>query len=677
VKELKHHLYILLLIVFPATLFSQSDRVIVTVAKADVYAEPSSYSYRIDTVTRGTVLALFQKTKVNDSWYYVRFQSQRYGGPAMGFVKDTDVEPYAGETKEAAPPPLPQAEKKPPRETKEKPVPEKKQVIPVPEKKAEVKPSPITSEEVSIETAPPGHLRLDPALAEAADSFPERLWVRTALGTAPTPIPSYRPVRAPAPQSLLESRVYEVVQPPPPKEEARRPAEKPPVEPPFVKRAQPVRPPAETGPVLSTTAFSDKVTLSKGPDSFEVRLDFSPFSSFRSFEIPDPVRMVVDFQDVEESAGFHRYAVNDLGVTAIRVAMFQDNIARVVFDFRREIPAYQIEQTEGGIKILFWLAETAQPQAVKPETQPIQPPEKEIEPEPEPVISTEEALQATAIPFSSRFTLAEPIYPRRERMFLWIEGETVETMIPRRTIANLPAYYPPTQETFWEVIRTEPVKAEPKPKAKPLDIPPPQAELVTKSPPVEAKEEDTETKDQVIKPPEQIRPPTQAPYTQPQVTLPARLSLGMGYGSSTGGFGGFVQYSVLPNLALHGGVGYYPASLIYSETDWVENQVLYSFGLKYYIPIVSQSVRGYLNIQYGGFTVEAVQVIEGIWEYEFIYRNEQRALFGPQALLGGEFHLGPLKLNAAVGAAYALTDWEWLPQDFYFTFDLGFLFYLK
>ncbi len=645
-KELKHHLYILLLIVFPATLFSQPDQVIVTVAKADVYAEPSTYSYRIDTVTRGTVLALFQKTKVNDSWYYVRFHSQRYGGPAMGFVKDTDVEPYAGETKEAAPPP-------------------------------------ITTEEVSMETVLTGHLRLDPALAEAADSFPERSWVRTELGTAPTPIPSYRFIQAPAPHSLLESRVYEVVQPPPPKpapppkEEARRPADKPPAEPPFVKRAQPVRPPAEPGPVLSTSAFSDQVTLSKGPDSFEVRLAFSPFSSFRSFEIPDPVRMVVDFQDVEESAGFHRYAVNDLGVTAIRVAMFQDNIARVVFDFRREIPAYQIEQTEGGIKILFWLAETAQPPAVKPETQPIQPPEKEIEPEPEPVISTEEVLQATAIPFSSRFTLAEPIYPRRERLFLWIEGETVETMIPRRTIANLPAYYPPTQEAYWEVIRTEPVKAQPKPKAKLLDIPPPQAELVTKSPPVEAKEEDTETKDQVIKPPEQIKPPTQAPYTQPQVTLPARLSLGLGYGSSTGGFGGFVQYSVSPNLALHGGVGYYPTSLIYSETDWVENQVLYSFGLKYYIPIVSQSIRGYLNIQYGGFRVEAVQIIEGIWEYEFIYRNEQRALFGPQALLGGEFHLGPLKLNAAVGAAYALTDWEWLPQDFYFTFDLGFLFYLK
>jgi hypothetical protein len=82
-------------------------------------------------------------------------------------------------------------------------------------------------------------------------------------------------------------------------------------------------------------------------------------------------------------------------------------------------------------------------------------------------------------------------------------------------------------------------------------------------------------------------------------------------------------------------------------------------------------------VLYGGFTVEAVQIIEGIWNYEFIYRNEQKALFGPQALLGAEFRLGRLGINAAAGAAYALTDWEWLPQQFYFTFDAGLIFYLK
>ena len=307
-----------------------------------------------------------------------------------------------------------------------------------------------------------------------------------------------------------------------------------------------------------------------------------------------------------------------------------------------------------------------------------------------------EVLGATAIPFSSRFALAETFTPPRDRLFMWAAGETVETPVPLRTIANLPPYYPLTQEALWEVIRTEPVRAAPKPKPVPPKIPPAQAELETatqkesakaKPEPVEIKPTEPqpaaagkakpETKERAGEPPEQIKPPTQAPYTGPQVKLPARLSLGLGYGSSTGGFGGFVQYAISPRLALHGGVGYYPTSLVYSETDWVKNQVLYSLGLKYYVPILSGSVRSYLNIQYGGFTVEAVQIIEGIYEYEFIYRNEQRTLFGPQALLGGEFHLGPLTLNAAGGAAYALTDWEWLPRDLYFTFDLGILFGLK
>jgi hypothetical protein len=109
----------------------------------------------------------------------------------------------------------------------------------------------------------------------------------------------------------------------------------------------------------------------------------------------------------------------------------------------------------------------------------------------------------------------------------------------------------------------------------------------------------------------------------------------------------------------------------------VESTVLYSAGLKYYLPLSADNVRTYLDLQYGGITVEAVQVIEGIWNFEFIYRNEQQALFGPQALVGGEIRLGRFGLNAAAGVAYALTDWEWLPQSLYFTFDAGLLFYLK
>ncbi len=687
-------LFILLAIFLPTTLFPQSDKLIVSVEKADIYAEPSARSYRIDTVNRGAVLNLFQKAKVNDSWYYVRFQSRRYGGPAMGFIKDTAVEPFPGEQKTPEPPPLPLPETKPPPEAKEKTVPEKTPPIesppplvekPVSEKRTEPPEPVIHTEELTADTPIPSGSILDPALA--SDTFRERSWILTKWDAVDTPMPYSRSVQISVPQDILESRIWEVIKPepqpvpeptPPPKKEIAPPVEKPPAKPPKAKEeplAAWTEPPAEPhvkeGLTLAVTEYSDKISLSKGADSFEVRLNYAPYGAYRAFEIPNPNRMVIDFEDVAESAGFFRYRVNDLGIAFIRVAMFQDNIARVVLDFTEEIPAYQIEQIDTGINILFWLAEPVPAPKAETKAEPAPPPKEEAKPEPEVdlVPSTEEALLETATPISIRFSLAEPMYPRRPRLFLWIEGDTVETVISRPSLVNLPAYYPPAQETFWEVVRTEPVKAEPK--AKQLDIPPPQQELET------VKRKETEKTQPASKDVKVEKPPSQTPYSQPQVKLPARLALGLGYGSSSGGFGGFVQYAIRPNLALHGGAGYYPTSLIYSDTDWVENQVLWSLGLKYYVPVVSQTVRAFLNLQYGGFTVEAVQIIEGIWDYEFIYRNEQKSLYGPQALLGGEFHLGPLRLNAAAGAAYALTDWEWLPQNLYFTFDLGILFYLK
>lgn len=449
-------LFILLVIFLPTNLFPQSDKLVVSVDKADIYAEPSARSYRIDTVNRGTVLTLFQKAKVNDSWYYVRFQSRRYGGPAMGFIKDTEVEPFPREQK--TPEPLPLPETKPPPEAKEKTVPEKKppeveketeEEKPVPEKKTEPLEPVIHTEEVAADTRLPTNLILAPS--QARDTYRGRIWILTRRDTAHTPMPYSRSIQIPAPQDLLESRIWEVAQPPAP------------------KRELPIEPPAKKEYALSVIQYSDKISLSKGADFFEVRLDYAPFRAFSSMEIPDPSRMVIDFEDVSESAGFFRYRVNDLGIAAIRVAMFQDNIARVVLDFTEEIPAYQIEQIDTGVKILFWPEDAVPAPKAETKAEPAPPPKEEVDP----VSSTEEALQETATPISSRFSLAEPMYPRRPRLFLWIEGDTVETMISRPSLANLPTYYPPAQETFWKVVRTEPVKAEPK--AKELDIPPPAA----------------------------------------------------------------------------------------------------------------------------------------------------------------------------------------------------------
>jgi len=118
----------------------------------------------------------------------------------------------------------------------------------------------------------------------------------------------------------------------------------------------------------------------------------------------------------------------------------------------------------------------------------------------------------------------------------------------------------------------------------------------------------------------------------------------------------------------------YPTAFIYSDTDWVKNELLYSVGLKYYLPIKSQYLRPYLDVQYGGFVIEAVQVIVGIYDYQYIYQNEQKALYGPSALVGGEVKLGALGLNLAAGVSYAVTQWEWKSQDIYFSFDLSLIY---
>ncbi|NOR15950.1 MAG: hypothetical protein GQ544_09610, partial [Candidatus Aminicenantes bacterium] len=177
--------------------------------------------------------------------------------------------------------------------------------------------------------------------------------------------------------------------------------------------------------------------------------------------------------------------------------------------------------------------------------------------------------------------------------------------------------------------------------------------------------------------PEQVipKPPVAPQVRPPRETGPVTLSLGVG--TSTGGAGGFFQYNTKAGLALHAGIGMYPTSFIYSDTDWVKNEMLYSVGVKYYLPFKSQYLRPYFDVQYGGFTIEAVQIIVGIWEYQYIYKNEQKALYGPTALVGGEVRLGTLGLNLAAGVSYAATAWEWKSQDLYFSFDFSLIYTVK
>ena len=168
---------------------------------------------------------------------------------------------------------------------------------------------------------------------------------------------------------------------------------------------------------------------------------------------------------------------------------------------------------------------------------------------------------------------------------------------------------------------------------------------------------------------------------QPEITrslLPREKSLftfSLGYGPSLGGFGGFVQLNSSGNLSVHWGIGYYPTSMFYPDYDWVKGKALYSVGVKYYLPWRTDQVRPYLDLQYGGISVEAIRVVTGIWYYTYIYEDVQKTLWGPSLLAGIELRIGSFGLNGAVGASYVVTKWEYWDQPLFVTADIGFLLY--
>jgi len=153
--------------------------------------------------------------------------------------------------------------------------------------------------------------------------------------------------------------------------------------------------------------------------------------------------------------------------------------------------------------------------------------------------------------------------------------------------------------------------------------------------------------------------------------------MSLGYGPSGGsGFGGFVQLNTKKGFSFHLGGGLYPTTYFYSAHDWAKNQVLFSAGIKYYLPFETDLIRTYVDLQYGGISVEAIQIVTGIWHYQYIYENIQKTLYGPSLLAGLELRLGNIGLNGAIGLSYNTTEWEYWDRDYFLTADLGLLIYL-
>ena len=363
------------------------------------------------------------------------------------------------------------------------------------------------------------------------------------------------------------------------------------------------------------------------------------------------------------------------------------------------------------------------PEKSAPQTPPEKPrpappkaaPKPEVKLKPGPLAQYEEILILTALPKAKSFK-----FPRREPARREPAWKPLETLRPKEEPKIVVAE---KKESPEKAVNTAPVKpAEPPRQAKKEETPPVQPEA-KKEVPVEKKAEKpaekavkTAPQNKVEKPPQvkKVEPPAvqpetkketaaekktekpreeevsqpagappaaaqTAPFKPPRHAPPSRkpgfITCGLGYGSSFGGAGASLQLNTGLGFSLHAGAGLYPTTLIYSETEWVENKTLFSAGLKYYLPLESTSFYPYIDLQYGGLRIEAAQVVIGIWEYSYIYSQEQKALYGPSLLAGTEIRLGRFGINGALGLSYCLTKWEFLEKKAFLAFDAGLIIY--
>jgi len=331
--------------------------------------------------------------------------------------------------------------------------------------------------------------------------------------------------------------------------------------------------------------------------------------------------------------------------------------------------------------------EVRKPEQTQPAPAPQKPAPPPEKPAPQPPIVEEKKE-------TKRETLAPPKIEETKVIEKQAITESLAlTPLPRLKPIKLPKKEKAWQDVAWQVIspvnaeKKEPAEkvlaqapAEPKPQTPPTQPPSPPVPEVKKAEPEvkkpESKKVATEPKEVEKEKPQVIQPvpPQPARIAEPRGKR-RFLTFGLGYGSSFGGAGGFVQLNTKAGISLHGGVGMYPSEFIYSGTDWVENEVLYSVGVKYYLPFNTRSFAPYIDLQYGGLSVEAAQVVVGIWEYSYILSHEQKVLWGPSFLGGAEIRFGRFGLNGAVGLSYNLTDWQYLEKNIFFTFDAGLVIY--
>lgn len=330
-------------------------------------------------------------------------------------------------------------------------------------------------------------------------------------------------------------------------------------------------------------------------------------------------------------------------------------------------------------------AEPAKPEPQKaaaepPKTEPQTAPARRVPLAMPKIVEYKETMAATRAPRPVRITLP--------RLAAGLEDQPWAIIQPPAPVSAKPTAVL-TAPTPAVASKTDITKEKPKPveakevkktqaaKKSPAPSPPPvvresaaKKEIPREAEPVKAKPETERPAPTPAPTAPQARPaqPARPPSAGPR---PARLAIGLGYGPSFGGAGGSLEFYLSRSLALHAGYGVYPTGVIYSETDWVKNETMWSAGLRFYLMPSSEKLTPYLDAQYGGLSVEAAEVITGIYDYSYIYSHEQKVLWGPSLLAGLELRFGRLALRGGLGVSYSLTDWQYLKNRVLFAFEAG------
>jgi hypothetical protein len=85
-------IFVFICVLVLSPLLSQQKKLKVIDEKANLYLEPKKDSAVVETIARGTILAVLSQEIIKDSWYYVSFSSEDQSITITGFILESAVE---------------------------------------------------------------------------------------------------------------------------------------------------------------------------------------------------------------------------------------------------------------------------------------------------------------------------------------------------------------------------------------------------------------------------------------------------------------------------------------------------------------------------------------------------------------------------------------------------------